>query len=86
MKSMLVLGAVEKLDLMSRQKSHKWSRNCIIYSFKSALLAIKSTQDGCIGKLESFMVIYTHIEYLRQKARLQNILDFRFPIAGLVHS
>jgi hypothetical protein len=82
---MLVLRAVEKLDLMSRQKSHKWSRNCIIYSFKSALLAVKLTQDGCISKLESFIVIYTHIEYSGQKVRLQNILDFRFLIAGLVH-
>jgi len=58
----------------------------MIYSSKSALLAVKSTQDGYIGKLESFIVIYTRIEYLGQKARLQNILDFRSLMASLVHS
>jgi hypothetical protein len=83
---MLVLRAVEKLDLMLRQKSHKWSRNCMIYSFKSALLAVRSTQDGYIGKLKLFIVIYTYIKYLGQKARLQNILDFCSPMAGLVLS
>ena len=83
---MLVLRAVEKPDLMSRQKSHKWSKNCIIYSFKSALLAVKSTQNGYIGRLESFIVIYAHIECLGQKARLHNTLDFCSLVASLVRS